>query len=60
MFVNVLKATEKWSSICLSAASKNQVAVENHISVHSNLNLNGFDNDKNPKSKGTNFGTEVI
>uniref|UniRef100_A0A1B0CAV1 Cyclic nucleotide-binding domain-containing protein n=2 Tax=Lutzomyia longipalpis TaxID=7200 RepID=A0A1B0CAV1_LUTLO len=37
-----LQATEKWSSVRLSTDSRNKVKIENHISTHSNLNLNGF------------------
>ncbi|XP_055611210.1 potassium voltage-gated channel subfamily H member 7-like isoform X3 [Uranotaenia lowii] len=41
------QAQEKWSSVRLSSdAKKSQVKVENHISTHSNLNLNGLSGDK--------------
>lgn len=49
------QAQEKWSSVRLSSDSKkNQIKIENHISTHSNLNLNGLSGDK------ANLGKEVI
>ena len=33
---------EKWSSVRITESKKNTMKVENHISVHSNLNLNGL------------------
>uniref|UniRef100_A0A182QHT3 Ion transport domain-containing protein n=1 Tax=Anopheles farauti TaxID=69004 RepID=A0A182QHT3_9DIPT len=50
-----LQAQEKWSSVRLSTDSKkNQIKIENHISTHSNLNLNGLSGDKG------NLGKEVL
>ncbi|XP_050098115.1 potassium voltage-gated channel subfamily H member 6 isoform X5 [Anopheles aquasalis] len=50
-----LQAQEKWSSVRLSTDSKkNQIKIENHISTHSNLNLNGLSGDK------ANLGKEVL
>ena len=56
------QATEKWSSVRLSSDSKNKMKVENHVSVHSNLNLNGFSNSGGTERshKTTNLGKEVI
>lgn len=55
------QATEKWSSVRLSSDSKNKMKVENHISVHSNLNLNGFSNSGGTdRSHKNNIGKEVI
>lgn len=55
-----VQATEKWSSVRLSNDSKNKV--ENHISVHSNLNLNGFSTSGGTERshKTTTLGKEVI
>lgn len=39
---NIIQATEKWSSVRLSGGSKNKLKFENHISTHSNVDLNGF------------------
>lgn len=36
-----MKGQEKWSSVRITE-KKNSMKVENHISVHSNLNLNGL------------------
>ena len=36
------KGQEKWSSVRITDPKKNTIKVENHISVHSNLNLNGL------------------
>ncbi|XP_050073499.1 potassium voltage-gated channel subfamily H member 7 isoform X4 [Anopheles maculipalpis] len=48
-------AQEKWSSVRLSSDSKkNQIKIENHISTHSNLNLNGLSGEK------ANLGKEVL
>jgi hypothetical protein len=33
---------EKWSSVRITDSKKNSIKVENHISMHSNLNLNGL------------------
>lgn len=33
---------EKWSSVRITDSKKNSVKVENHVSIHSNLNLNGL------------------
>lgn len=33
---------EKWSSVRITESKKNSMKIENHISVHSNLNLNGL------------------
>lgn len=42
-----MKGQEKWSSVRITADSKkSSLKVENHISVHSNLNLNGLEADK--------------
>uniref|UniRef100_A0A453Z1J4 Cyclic nucleotide-binding domain-containing protein n=1 Tax=Anopheles merus TaxID=30066 RepID=A0A453Z1J4_ANOME len=50
-----LQAQEKWSSVRLSSDSKkNQIKIENHISTHSNLNLNGLSGEK------ANLGKEVL
>lgn len=38
-----LKGQEKWSSVRITDAKKSAVKVENHISIHSNLNLNGLE-----------------
>lgn len=37
----LLKGQEKWSSVRITE-KKNSMKIENHISVHSNLNLNGL------------------
>ncbi|EDS26025.1 conserved hypothetical protein [Culex quinquefasciatus] len=48
------QAQEKWSSVRLSSDSKkNQIKVENHISTHSNLNLNGLSSEKGALGKET-------
>lgn len=36
------KGQEKWSSVRITDAKKNSMKVENHVSIHSNLNLNGL------------------
>ncbi|GAB0089900.1 Ion_trans domain-containing protein [Sergentomyia squamirostris] len=51
-----LQATEKWSSVRLSTDSRNKVKIENHISTHSNLNLNGFGTEK----QKAHLGKEVL
>lgn len=33
---------EKWSSVRITDANKNTIKVENHVSIHSNLSLNGL------------------
>lgn len=33
---------EKWSSVRITDSKKNSIKVENHVSIHSNLNLNGL------------------
>lgn len=33
---------EKWSSVRITDSKKNPIKVENHVSIHSNLNLNGL------------------
>lgn len=38
----LLKGQEKWSSVRICDSNKNSVKVENHVSIHSNLNLNGL------------------
>jgi hypothetical protein len=38
-----LKGQEKWSSVRITDSKKNSIKVENHVSIHSNLNLNGLD-----------------
>ncbi|CAG9800325.1 unnamed protein product [Chironomus riparius] len=49
---------EKWSSVRITE-KKNSIKVENHISIHSNLNLNGLDTDAALKlHKG--IGKEVL
>lgn len=37
-----LQGQEKWSSVRICDSKKNSVKVENHVSTHSNLNLNGL------------------
>lgn len=37
-----LQGQEKWSSVRICDSKKNSVKVENHVSIHSNLNLNGL------------------
>lgn len=37
-----LQGQEKWSSVRITDSKKSSMKVENHISVHSNLNLNGL------------------
>lgn len=37
-----LKGQEKWSSVRITDSKKNSIKVENHVSIHSNLNLNGL------------------
>lgn len=37
------KGQEKWSSVRITDSKKNSMKVENHVSIHSNLNLNGLD-----------------
>lgn len=39
---SLLKGQEKWSSVRICDSNKNSVKVENHVSIHSNLNLNGL------------------
>lgn len=46
------QATEKWSS-----DPKNRTKIENHLSTASNLNLNGFGNERPKNTK--NIGQEV-
>lgn len=36
------QSQEKWSSVRITESKKSSMKVENHISVHSNLNLNGL------------------
>lgn len=45
---------EKWSSVRITDSKKNSIKVENHVSIHSNLNLNGL---CPPDQKG--IGNEV-
>ncbi|EAT47290.1 AAEL001578-PA, partial [Aedes aegypti] len=56
------EAQEKWSSVRLSSDSKkNQVKVENHISTHSNLNLNGLSTEKSTLGKDVlSLGADVL
>lgn len=39
----LIKGQEKWSSVRITDSKKNSIKVENHVSTHSNLNLNGLD-----------------
>uniref|UniRef100_A0A8D8F530 Potassium voltage-gated channel subfamily H member 2 n=1 Tax=Culex pipiens TaxID=7175 RepID=A0A8D8F530_CULPI len=57
-----LQAQEKWSSVRLSSDSKkNQIKVENHISTHSNLNLNGLSSEKGALGKEVlSLGADVL
>lgn len=47
----------------MSSDSKNKMKVENHISVHSNLNLNGFStsggSERTHTHRAANLGKEV-
>ncbi|XP_039438489.1 potassium voltage-gated channel subfamily H member 2-like isoform X3 [Culex pipiens pallens] len=58
----VAQAQEKWSSVRLSSDSKkNQIKVENHISTHSNLNLNGLSSEKGALGKEVlSLGADVL
>lgn len=70
--LNYIQATEKWSSVRLSGYSKNKLKFENHISAHSNVDLNGFvgaggvggggglgGGDEKLKQSSNNLGQEV-
>lgn len=46
---------EKWSSVRITDTKKSSIKVENHVSIHSNLNLNGL---CPPEQKG-GLGKEV-
>lgn len=41
-FVMSEQGQEKWSSVRITDSKKNPIKVENHVSIHSNLNLNGL------------------
>lgn len=50
---------EKWSSVRITDSKKNSIKVENHISVHSNLNLNGLLSQESDSQKHRGLGKEV-
>jgi hypothetical protein len=50
-----LKGQEKWSSVRITDSKKNSIKIENHVSIHSNLNLNGLC----PADKQSVLGKEV-
>lgn len=50
---------EKWSSVRITDSKKNSIKVENHISVHSNLNLNGLISQESDSQKHRGLGKEV-
>lgn len=37
------KGQEKWSSVRIADSKKSSLKVENHVSIHSNLSLNGLE-----------------
>lgn len=41
-YLSLLQGQEKWSSVRICDSKKNSVKIENHVSIHSNLNLNGL------------------
>ena len=47
---------EKWSSVRITDSKKNSIKVENHVSIHSNLNLNGLCPEREQKG---GLGKEV-
>lgn len=49
------QATEKLSTVRIGSDLKYKTNIENHVSVHSNLNLNGCN-----ELSGKNIGKEVI
>lgn len=49
------KGQEKWSSVRITDSKKNPTKVENHISIHSNLNLNGLCPDQIGLGKEVKF-----
>lgn len=51
-----LKGQEKWSSVRITDSKKNSIKVENLVSIHSNLNLNGLCNS----DKQSVLGKEVM
>jgi hypothetical protein len=50
IYHELLKGQEKWSSVRITE-KKNSIKVENHISIHSNLNLNGLVSDSDAALK---------
>lgn len=38
-----LKGQEKWSSVRIADSKNNSLKIENHVSIHSNLSLNGLE-----------------
>ncbi|KAG5678050.1 hypothetical protein PVAND_007754 [Polypedilum vanderplanki] len=54
-----LQGQEKWSSVRITE-KKNSMKVENHISVHSNLNLNGLMSQETTHKPTTGLGKEVL
>lgn len=53
---------EKWSSVRITDSKKNSIKVENHVSIHSNLNLNGLcpSDQKGNEVKAASGGGEVV
>lgn len=52
---NHFKGQEKWSSVRITDSKKNPIKVENHVSIHSNLNLNGLCPDQLGLGKEVNI-----
>lgn len=54
------QATEKWSTVRVGSDCKNKtMKVENHLSMHSNLNLNGFGSTSDRAQTAKHIGKEV-
>lgn len=54
------QATEKWTTVRVGSDTKNKTKIENHLSMHSNLNLNGFGSQSDRTNTAKHIGKEVI
>jgi P pilus assembly chaperone PapD len=56
---NAMQSQEKWSSVRITE-KKNSMKVENHISIHSNLNLNGLVTEKSGLGKEVKIMSSLL
>ena len=52
ILLKMSQGQEKWSSVRITDSKKNSIKVENHVSIHSNLNLNGLCPEREQKGLG--------